>query len=191
MFLDDLVDENNSEGAEKEAKRLVKQKQEEEIRTVHRRARIVTNDFLGAPYRMELSTQNGSHFSSDKDAMERALIAEYEAKYRLANSSPFLHEPLKLDLGPLAINAKAKQIIDGTYDIPQGVKNLKMDDALIGNPLNPVVINVDDSNKFWQKMKEKVSSSPSTRHIGTYKAAVHIKVNSKIQAEMISIPFET
>ena len=39
-------------------------------------------------------------------------------------------------------------------------------------------------------MKKKVSSSASGRHIGTYKAAAKDPINSFIQAEMLSIPYE-
>ena len=39
-------------------------------------------------------------------------------------------------------------------------------------------------------MKEKVSSSPSKRHVGTYKAAALHLTNSFIQAEMLSLPYE-
>lgn len=39
-------------------------------------------------------------------------------------------------------------------------------------------------------MKEKVSSSASGRHIGTYKAAAKDPYNAFIQAEMMSIPYE-
>ena len=52
-------------------------------------------------------------------------------------------------------------------------------------------ISVQDSKDFWHKMTEKVSSSKSTRHIGTYKAACLNPVNTKIQAHMMSIPYET
>ena len=40
-------------------------------------------------------------------------------------------------------------------------------------------------------MKEKVSSSRSTRHIGTYKSAAQHKVNAHIQATMLSLPYQT
>ena len=46
-----------------------------------------------------------------------------------------------------------------------------MDNLIQSLPINKVPITVDDSNEFWKHMKEKVSSSRSTHHIGTYKAA--------------------
>jgi len=39
-------------------------------------------------------------------------------------------------------------------------------------------------------MTEKTSSSPSLKHIGTYKAAAQHRLNSKIQAQLTSIPYE-
>ena len=66
-----------------------------------------------------------------------------------------------------------------------------MDKAIRRLPPNPVKITVEDSNNFWKKMEEQVSSSPSTRHIGTYKADTSNKTNAMVQAEMTSIPCET
>ena len=39
------------------------------------------------------------YLSTDKEEIEKALITEYKAKYRLAEASPFLKEPLISDLG--------------------------------------------------------------------------------------------
>ena len=55
---------------------------------------------------------------------------------------------------------------------------------------NRIRITTEDSNVFWKKMNEKVSSSPSKHHIGTYKAAALHPLSSHIQAAMISLPYE-
>ena len=61
---------------------------------------------------------------------------------------------------------------------------------MIGCTENEIRITQDSSNYFWKNMKGKVSSSPSGRHVGTYKAAATHQINSKIQAAMISLPYE-
>ena len=131
--------------------------------------------------------------------MEQALISEYNNKYHLAHSSPFLKEPLLSELGQLALNDKAHGILNGDFVCPAGVKkhtrrfieHLKMDSTLLHSAPNPIRISMEDSNTFWSKMTERVSSSPSTRHIGCYKAAIHNTINAKVQAEMMSLPYET
>ena len=177
-FLDSLAEEQMDEGNVKEAKRLMQQKQQEETRIVHRNVKVATKDSMGAPYRMELE-QNGRTFvSADKEQLETAMIDEYEAKYRLARSSPFVQEPQTSLLGPMAFNENAKKIVRGEFVCPPDIdehtktfiEHLAMDEVIRYNPPNRVRITTEESNAFWKKMNEKVSSSPSKRHIGTYKS---------------------
>ena len=198
-FIDQLIEDKIAEGDQEVANRLNEQKLQEETRHVHRRIKLSTKPFVGAPYHMELQGPRKSYISNDKDQMEQALITEYDAKYRLAHSSPFLHEPLLSEFGPMAFNNNADKVLDGTYICPPGVKrhtkqfikHLARDPKLINAPLNKIPISVHESNDFWKHMTEKVSSSQSTRHIGTYKAACLNNTNATIQAHMMSIPYET
>ena len=125
-------------------------------------------------------------------------MKEYEAKYRLAESSPFLDEPLLSDLGPLALNSNAEKILEGTYICPPGVDtytekfihHLARPDQLHNANHNEVNITTDCLNAFWKKMNEKVVSSPSGRHIGTYKATSLHQQNAIIQSKFTSLPYE-
>ena len=197
-FLDQMTDEKAAEGNEKEAKKILQTKLQEETRTVHRNVKLATKDFIGAPYQMELKNGDTSFISADKDQLEQAMINKYEAKYRLARSSPFIHEPLASALGPMALNENAQKIVQGTFVCPPGIKkhtkrfikHLAMDEKIINNKPNRTRITTEESNQFWKKMKEKVSSSPSKRHIDTYKAAALHPINSVVQAEMMSLPYE-
>ena len=197
--MDQLIEDKIAEGDLKEANRLTQQKIQEETRLVHRRVKITTKDFVGAPYHMELEGTKKSFVSTDKDAMERALIDKYNTKYHLAHSSPFLQEPLLREFGQMTINDNAAKVVKGEYVCPPGVKNhtkifikhLAMDPAIRDLPVNKVQISTSECNEFWRNMKERVSSSRSTRHIGTYKAAALHNTNAKIQATMLSIPYET
>ena len=196
-FQSKLILDAESEGDFKKAKQIRQHQLNEELRQTHKNVKMVVNNNLGAPYHMELTTANGVHISTDKEAIENALRTEYENKYRLAYSSPFLQEPLLSELGQFAINDKAKAILNGTYEcdlnIPKHTKtfirHLKKDKCLRSRPLNPVDITTEQSNAFWRNIKEKISSSPSLMHIGTYKAALSNRINAEIQAQMISIPY--
>ena len=155
---------------------------------------------MGTPYHMELPSSSGSgtYISTDKDQIEAALMDEYEKKYRLAYSSPFLQEPLLTELGQMATNDKAQQILDGTFncdiDISRHTKkftrHLKKGKCMRKADHNPLPITTSEAEAFWRNIKEKVSSSPSGMHIGVYKAALSNKVNAEIQAQMISIPYK-
>ena len=93
---------------------------------------------------MELNHNATSYVSTDKDNIEKALIVEYDAKYRLANSSPFLKEPLLSALGPMALNANAEKIMNGSFVCPPGVKkhtrrfiqHLAKDECILDKPPN-------------------------------------------------------
>ena len=58
------------------------------------------------------------------------------------------------------------------------------------NPDNETVITTTQLNQFWNKMDKQIVSSPSGRHIGTYKAISRHSSNSEIQACMTRLPFE-
>ena len=87
--MDKLAVEKEVEGNVVEAKKIAQMKIQEETRIIHGNVKIATNDFLGAPYQMKLNTNPNPNISTDKDNIKKALIVEYDAKYRLANSSPF------------------------------------------------------------------------------------------------------
>ena len=57
-------------------------------------------------------------------------------------------------------------------------------------PYNDVPISTGQLNSFWKKIDEKIVSSPSERHYGTYKAASTHDTNSIIQSKMTSLPYE-
>ena len=197
-FKDDLADAIAAEG-DTETSTVVRQlKSQEESRHMHRQIRNSTKEFMGAPYHMELSNDEGTFISTDKEEIERALIQEYEAKYHLAEASPFLKEPLLSKFGQLALNRNSERVKNGTYQCPVGVskytkcfiKHLARDPIMNHLPENDTVITTDQLNQFWKNMNEKTVSSPSGRHIGTYKATSTHPQHSNIQARMTSLPFE-
>ena len=166
---------------------LRQQKLNEDSRITHQRIKIVTKDHMGASYQMEISLHNKTFLSADREQLESALIQENEYKYRLAYSSPFLHEPLFSEFGHMALNNNAQAVLDGTYQCPptlhkytkQFISHLEMDKCVRKAGTNPVTFTTSQSNAFWKRMTEKTSSSPSLKHIGTYKAAA-----------LTSIPYE-
>ena len=197
-FLERLADDQAAAGNITKANAINQLNLNEESRRIHSNVKAVTKDFLGAPYHMELQNEDGSFLSTDRDQIEIALIQEYEAKYRLSESSPFLHEPLSSMLGHMAITPSSQQILDGTFVCPPSINkhtkkfitHLQMDEKVRKRGKNRIPITLQDSLAFWKKMPEKVSSSPSQRHIGTYKATHMNSINASIQADMLSLPYE-
>ena len=93
-FFDSLSDEKEREGNTTVAKQIQQKKLQEECRRSHRNIKLTTKDFMGAPYKMELKRGNDVYLSADKNQIEKALVKEYDAKYKLAHASPFLQQPL-------------------------------------------------------------------------------------------------
>ena len=116
----------------------------------------------------------------------------------LRNLLLFLSPPLIHDFRQMALTDHADRVMNGTYDFPPGldsytktfIMHLAKPTALQSLPHNDVKISTDQLNSFWQNMNEKVVSSPSGRHIGTYKATSQHHVNSIIQSKMTSLSYE-
>ena len=133
------------------AKAINQRKLQEECRLTHRNVKLATKDSMGAPYQMELTTTNGTVVYADKDQIEQTLISEYQAKYRLAHSSPLLEPPLSNELGPFALNEASTKILQGSYVCPPHLKkhtrkfiqHLEMDDDIKTLDVNKVQISVE------------------------------------------------
>ena len=197
-FLDDLADAIAAEGDLERSTVIRQLKSHEETRHTHRQIRNSTKDFDGAPYHMELKNETGTYISTDKVEIEQALMQEYEAKYHLAESSPFLKAPLLHDFGQLGLTPNTDRVLNGIYECPQGtnkytkcfIKHLARDPIMINKPDNDTVITTVQLNTFWKNMNEKIVSSPSGRHIGTYKATISHDTHASIQTRLTSLPFE-
>ena len=197
-FLDGLADALAATGNISRSSAIRQLKSQEESRHSHRMIRVAIKEFSGAPFHMELIGDKGPFISTDKEEIEKALMIEYENKYRLAESSPFLEEPLLSDLGQLALNDKANAILNGDYECPPGVdqytqsfiRHLARPQQLQNSKHNEVPISTQCLNSFWKNMDEKVVSSPSGRHIGTYKATSTHEKNSIVQSKFTSLPYE-
>eukprot|EP00978_Attheya_sp_CCMP212_P027177 scaffold90810_cov53-Attheya_sp.AAC.1 len=56
-----------------------------------------------------------------KEGIERFTLEEYEARLHCADGSPPMQSPLVDDLEYLGIGKKAKQILDGKYQVPTSI----------------------------------------------------------------------
>ena len=180
-FIDSLADAIAAEGNEKKSNVIRRLNRTEEERFARRNIKAVVNNFAGATTRVQLDDHPSGepYFTTDKTAIEQALIQENEKKYTLAYSSPFLQEPLLSLLGQDSLTVAGDEILAGTFipptDISEATKKfislLVMDPILQIEGSNSDNITVQQSLKYWNRKPEKISSSLSGRHIGTYKAA--------------------
>ena len=112
-FIEDLAD---AIAVDNDLGTVVRQlKSQEESRHTYKEIRNSTRYFSGAPYHMELPNATGSYMSTDKEEIEKALISEYEGKYRLGEAPPFLKDLLISEFGQLALNDKSDRDLDNSY----------------------------------------------------------------------------
>ena len=58
---------------------------------------------------------------TDQVEMERAIIEENKKKFhQVENVCPFLKSPLKEHFGKYGNGPRVNQVLDGTYEIPEG-----------------------------------------------------------------------
>ena len=109
--MDGLADALAAKGNISRSSAVRQLKSQEESRYSNRTIRNAIKHFDGTPYHTEILGLQRSFVSTDKEQIENALMKEYEAKYKLAESSPFLDEPLLSDLGQLAFNSNAEKYL--------------------------------------------------------------------------------
>ena len=169
----------------------------EEPRHTHRRIKLTVKPFGGSVHRLNIEDENapdGRRTTTDPGEIERALMHEYEQKYRLVYSTPFLQSPLREEIGDQGLTPAAEAVLTGTYIPPiestqataDFLRHSKMDDKLIREGPNDDAITVQQCNAFWNSMKEKIQSSKSNKHVGAYKAATKNRTNSIIQTRLFS-----
>ena len=201
-FQDKLHDKYESEGNDEMCNAIRAMKLKEETRHTHRRIKRVTKPFGGSVHRLSIEDSNsatGRRTTTDQTEIEQSLMKEYEQKYRLVYSTPFLQYPLRDEMGDQGLTESAEEVLLGTYKAPIEttaatkifLQHAKMSETIIDNGANDDAITVKQCNEFWSTMKEKIQSSKSNKHVGTYKAATKNKTNSIIQARLMSIPYQT
>ena len=117
-----------------------------------------------------------------KEDMEQAIQTETEYRFQLAHSAKIHSSSLAYQLGYLSDTEVAKQILEGTYEIPDDIDDataLILDEIarigmeIVSHDREKITITPEDFCRYWKGVKEKTSSSISDIHFAHYKAAVH------------------
>ena len=201
-MLDNKADEADNKGDPTLAKAIRAMKTVEEARKTHRKIKIATKPFGGAVSRLNIEdpmVPEGRRTTTDPIEIETSLMNEYEQKYRLAYSSPLLQDPMRDELGDQGLTQQTEQVLLGEYipplDTTQATRRFleqsKMTQRIADEGPNDDVITTEQCNSFWRSMKEKVQSSKSNKHVGTYKAASLNPTNATIQTRLMSIPYQS
>ena len=191
-YLEQSIRDGNLNGKDKNSQRIRTILKREAQRKSWRAINACTNSGrIKGVSKVEFKA-NGQWVRVEKqDQIERAIMEENTKRFRLTENTPLMVEPMRGELGVLGDTRTAKEILAGSYNIPEGVdmftasilKELKKPD----NTEIDTEISMLDFQKYWRKAREKTASSLSGLHFGHYKAAAYSNHISSIHALLTSI----
>ena len=141
------------------------------------------------PVTMAIATdENGNEVICDtQETMVKAMAASNLARQQMCVDTPFMTMPLLGDLGYLADTPAAAEIINGTYEVPEGtnkyaaefIAELQMPAAI--RDIGPLDCNItpEENKSAWRKQNERTGCEPSSLNFSHYKAASqHPRLNA-------------
>jgi hypothetical protein len=132
----------------------------------------------------------------EQEEIERAIQQECEVRFTLAHSAPIMNSLLGERLRYLADEDIARQIITGTYDIPEELDEAtkmilreigRMGVRIVNEEGAEIEITQEDFKKFWRRVNEFTSSSMSGIHYGHMKATAQDDFSSKLLAQQLTV----
>ena len=134
-----------------------------------------------------------------KEDIEQALADTLITRFILAESLELSHGPLFDLLGYHVGTEAGQQILEGTFVPPQGTSEatcLIVDEIgrtwpMMRDGRVDITVTKEDYQYFWQRIRERTSSSFSGIHYGHYKACSHLNLLSEIHDLKISLISKT
>ena len=118
---------------------------------------------------------------TDQRGVEEAALVTLAERFTDARSSPFSPGRLLDDVGHMGEGPAVQQILDGTYEFPEGcdpaVRQLCTEASRLFAKTAEEVVETfakrKDFQELWLTANENISSSKSGAHFGHYKSAAH------------------
>jgi hypothetical protein len=161
------------------------------IRYANQKMRTGSVTFLVAP-----NSQGEWVEVNDQASMEQALMEENHRHFNQAAGTPFTLPPLTDYIDVLGVNDYAKQILAGTFEIPDGtnyyaaklIPLLRCPSLVVDGRGSDLNLTIAKHKKGWQQCRESTSSGPSGLHFGHFMAgSMHERVTT-FEATMINFP---
>jgi hypothetical protein len=132
---------------------------------------------------------------TNQEEVESAIFqAIHEDRYHQAEESPICQDQLREDFGYLANTPSAKEVLEGTYNCPEGtpasVKDLFDAMARVYKSVpesTSVVIRPEQWKAYWRVANEDTSSSISGLHFGHYKVGARSDIISHYHAARVTV----
>ena len=136
----------------------------------------------------------------DPEEMAKQVAKANIRSYNQAHNTPFAGGHLGESLGKYGANPFADKILSGEQ-LPNHILEPLMSETrrmietlgkkphtLVGEKLT-TYITAEEFRLMYKKMSERISSSPSDKHVGHYKAATRSESLSQLYADMMSYPY--
>ncbi len=135
-----------------------------------------------------------------KEEVEQAIQRECESRFWLGHSAPVAATLLGDELNYLHNEDLAYAILNGEYSPPLFLDNAtkmilleigKLGVSVLKGHNKTITITGDDYQRYWNRMHEKTSSSPSGLHIAHYKASAKDPDLAQIFADQMNLIIES
>ena len=164
-------------------------------RSSARTVKYVLMKLNGGGTSMVVIIRNGETVEiTTKEELEQALLHENEWKYHQTEGfSQLLSGPLLDDIGLLGEGPHVKNILNGSYVVPEGTNpgtKLYLAAMAVPTGLNRArkEFTLEDFKLGWKKMKERTSSH-GMAHFGHYKAGCTHEQIAMVHYHMAELPF--
>jgi len=137
---------------------------------------------------------------TEQEEIEKVIQDECEVRFTLAHSAPIMTTLLREQLRYLSDEEIARQIITGTYDIPDDLDPAttkileeigRMGVKIVNEEGSERDISPEEFKDFIKRIKEFTSSSMSGIHYGHYKAAIQDDFSTKFLAQQLTVMYPT
>lgn len=200
-WLERLADTISKKYGEDKAKILRRIRQREDLRDAHRKIKWARGKGVssGTDWVTVLDENGRSREITEKEDIERILMATHKSKFAQANDTPFNQQPLKDIIGPRGLTLESDEILRGTFVPPPGIHQGALDfisavkmhpDVLQGGPISTDV-SAEQHCDYCKRAQEQTQSSISGMRFGFYKATSKCKEMAHTDVGFLQIPFCT
>ncbi len=133
----------------------------------------------------------------EQDEIEGAIQKECKIRFTLAHSAPIMTSLLGEKLRYLVDEEIARQIITGTYEIPEELDEAtkmvlreigRMGVKIVNKEGSEIVITLEDFKQFWRRVNKFTSSSRmSGINYGHMKAAAQDEFSTNLLAQQLTV----
>ena len=142
-----------------------------------------------------LDDPNGDQvLHNTKDAVEEAALQHLDRKFRQAFNTPALKPEFVEEFGLYAEKEAAQQVLNGTYEYPNGMDPFLMDllkhcERPGSAPSISATMTMKEFQATWKRgVKERTSSCPKSPHFGHFMAMAQDNFLSQVMAWLLSVP---